>query len=287
MTIGTRPRSRTEFPHYADLHVHTTHSDGACSPGEVVWAAAGIGLNALAITDHDTVSALAVARPEALRAGVELVGGIEVSAEFQGREVHVLGHFVGDDDEGLRALCESMRSARASRLRGMVEHLAEHGLTVDLATLEGAFPRALLGRRHLAEYLVKSGQVADRRVVFAKYLGDHGPARVPKPLVPWREAIAAIRRAGGVAGLAHPSYDLKWSALEELAAGGLKALEVDWPGLAPNKSRRLRETADRLGLVPIAGSDFHAADRHGRWLGAVATPIDQLRRLQALHMSPD
>src|SRR5436190_8095215 len=105
----------------ADLHVHTTHSDGACSPGEVVRAAANVGLSALAITDHDTLSALAVARPEAARVGLELVPGIELTAEFEGREVHILGHFVRDDDPALSAATSALRTARVVRLRAMAD----------------------------------------------------------------------------------------------------------------------------------------------------------------------
>src|SRR3954447_8390130 len=101
-------------PKAADLHVHTTHSDGVCSPCEVVIAAGCVGLSALAITDHDTLSAIAVARPEASRLGLELIAGIELTAvDDRGREVHILGHFVRDDDPGLRATTEAMRVGRA------------------------------------------------------------------------------------------------------------------------------------------------------------------------------
>src|SRR3954451_2792309 len=126
----------------ADLHVHTTHSDGSCSPCEVVQAAARVGLTALAITDHDTLSAPAVARPEAARLGVELISGVELTAEHDGREVHILGHFVRDDDPALRAATDDLRRRRAERLRAMVERLGSLGLTIDLASLGRTFPRA-------------------------------------------------------------------------------------------------------------------------------------------------
>jgi 3',5'-nucleoside bisphosphate phosphatase len=272
--------SRSRCAVGADLHVHTTHSDGACSPGEVVRAAAGVGLAAVAITDHDTLSALAVARPEARRCGIELVGGIELTAESPGRELHILGHFIRDDDPALRAASAALRAARADRIRGMVLRLAELGLAVDLPALARAFPRATLGRRHLAEWLARTGQVASPRAAFAHYLGDDGPAQVPKPKLSWQEGIALIRRAGGVAGLAHPPYDLRERELQLLVEAGLGSLEVDGPGISPHRGRRLRAWADRLGLVPIAGSDFHAPDRPGRWVGAITTPDDVLKRLR-------
>jgi hypothetical protein len=278
--------ARDERAGAADLHVHTTHSDGVCSPCEVVIAAANVGLSALAITDHDTLSALAVARPEAARLGLELVEGIELTAEFQGREVHLLGHFVRDDDPALCAAVSALRTARAGRVRAMADRLADLGLSVDLDALARAFPRATLGRRHLADWLVRTRQVTSPRVAFARFLGDDGPAQVAKPRLPWAEAIALVRGAGGVAGLAHPPYDLREEALRTLADGGLKALEVAGPATTARLGRRWRDWADRLGLVPIAGSDFHAHDRPGRWIGSTTTPGPDLERLRRAAGSP-
>jgi 3',5'-nucleoside bisphosphate phosphatase len=265
----------------ADLHVHTTHSDGVCSPCEVVIAAAGVGLSGLAITDHDTLTAIAIARPEAARLGVELIGGVELTAEFEGREVHILGHFVRDDDPALRAATEALRLARADRLRAMAARLGELGLSVDLDALGRAFPRATLGRRHLGDWLWRTGQVASPREAFARFLGDDGPAQVPKPRLASGEAIGLIRGAGGVAGLAHPPYDLRERALRTLADAGLGAIEVAGPGINARLGRRFRDWAGPLDLVPIAGSDFHAADRPGRWLGAIRTPAEDVERLRA------
>ncbi len=265
----------------ADLHVHTTHSDGGCSPGEVVRAAANVGLAGLAITDHDTLSALAVARPEAARLGVELIAGVELTAEREGREVHILGHYVNDQDAELVASCLALREARARRIVAMAEKLEGLGFGVDLATLRSTFPRATLGRKHLADWLVRTGQVPSFREAFARLLGDGGPAEVPKPRLAWREAIGLIRRAGGVAGLAHPPYDLRASTLRELADAGLGSLEVGGLGIDPRLGLRWRTWADDFGLAPISGTDFHAADRPGRWIGAVSTTEVDLDRLRS------
>lgn len=265
----------------ADLHVHTTHSDGVCSPCEVVLAAAGVGLAALAITDHDTVSALATARVEAARLKLELIGGVELTCELDGREVHLLGHFIRDDDHSLLAAVRGLQVGRAARLQATAERLEEEGLTIDLELLRQTFPRAILGRRHLAEYLARTGQVASVREAFLRFLGDDRPACLPKPRLPAAEAIALIRGAGGVAGLAHPPFNLKHEALARLAGSGLGAIEVAGPGITNRLGRRFRDWAAELSLVPIAGSDFHAPDRPGRWVGAITTPAIDLERLRA------
>lgn len=281
------PRRRSPAPDpprkiaAADLHVHTTHSDGVCSPCEVVNAAASVGLTALAITDHDTLSALKVARPEAARLGLELVAGVELTAEYAGREVHILGHFVRDDDPALEAATHALRLARAERLGAMAARLRELGLSVDLEAIRRTFPRATLGRRHLADWLFKTRQVSGIREAFVRYLSDEGPAHVPKPRLAVAEAIALVRGAGGVAGLAHPPYDLRECVLRTLVEHGLGAIEVAGPAIDSTRGRRFRDWADRLGLVPIAGSDFHAADRPGRWLGSTTTPGADLERLRA------
>ncbi len=265
----------------ADLHVHTTHSDGGCSPSEVVRAAANVGLSALAITDHDTLSAIAIARPEAARVGVELIPGVELTAVRDGRELHILGHFVRDDDPELVAACTSLRAARASRIVEMTDRLEDLGLQVDLEALRQTFPRATIGRKHLADWRVKTGQVPGRREAFVRYLGDDGPAHVAKPRLAWTHAINLIRAAGGVAGLAHPPYDLRSNTLRELVDGGLGSIEVDGPGIDARLGRRWRTWADEMGLAPIAGTDFHTPDRPGRWVGAVTTPEADLERLRS------
>ncbi|WP_169978738.1 PHP domain-containing protein [Tautonia rosea] len=275
-----RPRPAPRVDRGADLHVHTTHSDGSCSPGDVVRAAATVGLSALSITDHDTLSALDVARPEADRLGIELIPGIELSASDDGREVHILGHFVDPDDPDLCEAAESLRRNRQERLDQMVARLAGCGLVVDPESLRRSYPRAALGRKHLADYLVRTGQVATHRQVFARYLGDDGPANVSKGGPTVAEAITLILNAGGVAGLPHPPYDFSLERLASYREAGLAALEVDGPGVDNRRSRRWREIADRFDLVPIAGSDFHAPDRAGRWVGAIATPADDLNRLR-------
>ena len=276
-----RRKARRLVRHGADLHVHTTHSDGACTPGDVVRSAAAVGLAALAITDHDTLTAIVPARLEAARVGIELVAGIELTAERDGREIHLLGHFIRPDDPDLVAATDDLRRARDERIIALADRLGELGLRIDLPYLRATFPRATLGRKHLADYLHKTGQVASFRAAFDRFLGDDGPAIVAKPRIPWREAIALIRGAGGVAGWAHPPYDLRWESLRALAEAGLGSVEVAGPGTTPKVSQRWRAWADELGLATTAGSDFHAPDRPGRWVGAITATSAELERLRA------
>ena len=191
-------------PGAADLHVHTTHSDGVCSPCEVVVAAARVGLGALAITDHDTVSALAIARPETAWWGIELISGVELTSEYEGRELHILGYFIRDDDPALVEAMAFLRCGRAERLRKMVAQLRALGFSIEEQALRRAFPRAVLGRRHVAEFLARTGQVTSLREAFLRYLGDGRPACVDKPRLEAARAIALIKAAGGVSALAHP-----------------------------------------------------------------------------------
>jgi predicted metal-dependent phosphoesterase TrpH len=263
----------------ADLHVHTTHSDGACSPCEVVVAAASVGLAAVAITDHDTVSALAVARPEADRLGVELVPGVEMTCEYQGREIHLLGYYFREHPSLLAAL-ERLRSDRAGRFVAMAARLEDLGMVVDLTAVRRCFPRATLGRRHLAEYLHKTKQASSVREVFDRYLADGKPAEVPKARLDAFEAVALVREAGGVVSWAHPPHTLRLESLRTLVEAGLTGIEAAGPGVQNRVGRRFRDWAAQLDLVPTAGSDFHAADRPGRRVGAYLCPQADLNRLR-------
>jgi predicted metal-dependent phosphoesterase TrpH len=260
--------------------VHTTHSDGILSPCEVVTAAARVGLSAVAITDHDTVSALAIARPEAKRLGVELVAGVELTCNLAGREVHLLGHFIRDDDPCLLDAMSRLRAGRADRLQAMAAKLKCQGLAVDPDAVRQTFPRAVLGRRHLAEYLAQTGQVASVKEAFARFLGDGRAAYLAPPRLDVLAAIALIRRTGGVAGLAHPPYNLPFGTLRKLADAGLRAVETAGPGISNRSGRRFREWAQALDLVSIAGSDFHAPDRPGRWVGSITVSLAELERLR-------
>ncbi len=264
-----------------DLHVHTTHSDGACSPGEVVRAAVSVGLSTLAITDHDCLSGWAAARGEAEYFGLELLTGVELTAELDDREIHLLGYGFDVGDAELVEACRRLRESRTERIEEMAERLAGIGLSVDVGVLRERHPRATLGRKHLADWLVASGQVPSAREAFGRYLGPGGLGDVPKLRLGWREAVEVLRSAGGLAAWAHPPYDLREATLKRLADGGLGGVEVDTPGASFAIRKRRRDWAEALGLVAVSGSDFHTPDRPGRWVGSITTGSADLARLKA------
>jgi predicted metal-dependent phosphoesterase TrpH len=239
----------------ADLHVHTTFSDGRYTPEQVIDLARRAGLSAVAVTDHDTLAGVAPARAAAAGRGVEVVTGVEISAEFEGRGVHLLAYFVDADDSGLSAALEGVRRDRAGRYLAMLGRLRECGVSI-----EERAPPASPGRRHVAELLVKAGKVATVREAFARYLHDGGRADVPKRALPAGEALALVRRAGGVAALAHPPYDFPREWLARLQKLGLGAVEAEFPGARRRLSHRLRDRAAELGLAVTGGSDCHGPD---------------------------
>jgi predicted metal-dependent phosphoesterase TrpH len=272
-----RSLARPRHAGRADLHLHTTASDGTYAPAEVVDLARRCGLSALAVTDHDTLAALPATRAAAAGSDVEIISGVEVTTVYRDRELHLLAYFVAEEDAPLAAALARVRASRAERFREMVERLRGLGVSVEEDERAGPAPDAL-GRRYLAELLVRQGRVSTVREAFARYLGDHGRVAVPKLMVPVAEALALVRGAGGVAAWAHPAYDCALEALRELTALGLGAVEVEYPGTRPTRSKELRSWAQALGLAVSGGSDCHGPGP--RPIGACTVSAEELEQLR-------
>ncbi len=262
----------------ADLHLHSMHSDGLYTPAQLVELAARSGLAAVALTDHDTLGGIAAARAAVRRQPVEVIAGVEITAEYRGKELHLLGHFVRPDDPPLLAALDRLRAHRSGRFHDMVERLRGFGIHLseeDLPAADGA-----LGRRHLAHLLVEKRRAGTVQEAFARYLRDDGRVAVPKLRLPVAEAIALVRGAGGVAAWAHPSYDGTREALVELRGLGLQAVEAYYPAYRPGRVRQLREWAAELGLAVTGGSDCHGPGQPRRSVGACTVSRQELERLR-------
>jgi predicted metal-dependent phosphoesterase TrpH len=240
-----------------DLHLHTTASDGKLSPRELVRAGRSSGLKALAVTDHDTVDGIAEAEEEAKAIGIELVPGIEVSANFGDAAVHVLGLFIHYREPWLERFFEEAKRRRIDRVHQIVGKLARLGLSIDPAEVFARSSHGTVGRPHVAEVLVARGVAASMSDAFNRYLGQGCPAFVGYEKVTLRDAVDLIRRAGGVASLAHPVLLGDDSLIPSMLSDRLQALEVFHKDHTPEKSREYSELAARLGLLASGGSDFH------------------------------
>lgn len=278
-TLLCQLAARGRYTGRADLHLHTTRSDGTYSPAQVVELARRGGLAALAITDHDTLGALPDARQAAIGSGLEVLAGAEITTEFQGRELHLLAYFVDPEDGPLTDALAWVRRQREERFREMVERLERCGVVLP-ARQEGKAEPEALGRRYLAELLVQSGQAGSVREAFARYLHDSSRFAVPKKRLPVEQAIGLVQDARGVSSWAHPSESCDRQSLAALRGLGLGAVEVAYPSVRRSRQLRLRGWAAELGLAVTGGSDCHGPGR--REVGCCtisAQELDQLRRL--------
>ncbi len=265
-------------PTRVDLHIHTTCSDGTYTPAQVVELARRCGMPALAITDHDTVAGVLPARLAA-NDDLEVITGIEITAHHNEQTIHLLGYFFDPEHPALVETLQRLRAIRTERFREMVQRLKNLGIDMD-GQIEEAANSDAPGRRHLAELMVESGQAGSVKEAFYRFLKDGGQAAVPYSGLPAEEAIGLIRAAGGVTSWAHPPKDGTVDYVRDLCDLGLQAVEVEFPGCRPRRSRELRTWASLLGLAVTGGSDCHGAADSRREIGAGGVNLDELENLR-------
>lgn len=249
-----------------DFHVHSTASDGALSPAEVVSAARDAGVGVLALTDHDEVSGIPEARARGAELDVEIVPGIELSVSEAGgtRQMHVLGLGIDCEAPALAARLIEFRETRATRARSILARLEELGIEVGFDEVRAIAGPGIVGRPHIARALVARHICMDEEEAFRRFLRRGRPAFVPREGLTARGAIELIHAAGGVAALAHPTLSIGVDApgglaafVARLVALGLDGLEVQHPQVSAGSRRRVRRLARRHGLLELGGSDFH------------------------------
>ncbi len=270
----------------ADLHLHTTASDGQLRPAELIELARKHHLNTIAITDHDTTDGLLEAQRAAEGSPV-IVPGIELSAEENEVDVHMLGYYVPADDKDFQAALVRFRSDRMSRGQGMVEKLAALGKPISWERVLELANGGSVGRPHVARAMVEAGHVESVNAAFDLYLHHGGPAYVARKRMSPEEAVALIHAAGGVAVMAHPGLVPDYlSMLERLVAAGLDGVEYNHPRNPATVKENVRAVALKHGLIMTGGSDFH---RPNDPIGAYTAPDDALlglrkrRGLRQLH----
>lgn len=273
------------FPHdlNVDLHMHSTASDGALCPADVIARAHGNGVQVLALTDHDTLAGQAEAREAAQSLGILYIHGVEVSVTWGGETIHVVGLHVDPGHEPLQHVLSSIQQGRQSRAQEMAARLVAHGLP-DVLEDAKALARNpdLISRTHFARALVAKGICPDMQSVFHSYLTPGKPGYTPHEWTSLTKAVGAIRGAGGIAVLAHPArYRLgaigHWALVDEFKTLGGTAVEVVTGSHSDTEARRYQRLAIEHGLHASLGSDFHAPGESRYDAGAVPPLPDATR----------
>jgi predicted metal-dependent phosphoesterase TrpH len=257
-----------------DLHCHTNYSDGSAGPIEILDQAIGLGLDALAITDHDTLGGYDCAKDEAQARSFDLLCGVELSTHFPSstRSVHLLGYFASDPGECFRAWLGGLQEGRRLRNVALLLRLRDLGMDISWDELE-AIGKNQIGRPHFAKLMLDKGFVASLPEAFHRYLAEGGLAWVDRDEPALEEALARVVNAGGVASLAHPvrinrsPSDLHL-LLAVLAQQGLEAMECFHPEHTPADTQLLLGLADKFDLVATGGSDFHGSYKPDVKLGS-------------------
>jgi len=260
----------------ADMHMHSTASDGSLSPREVVWAAAGKGLAAMSLTDHDSVEGLTEASEAAEEAGILLIPGVELTAyspagdpDAPEHEVHILGYFVDPGSSELLDELERLRRVRSERVEKIAERLEALCVPVSPAAVHLRAAGGAVGRVHVAQEMVRAGHCKCVQEAFDRYLAAGRPAYVCKEHLLPGEAIGLIHAAGGCAVLAHPgTCGLPEALPETLKGDGLDGIEVHCPAHSADDEARFMDLAKRLDLAITGGSDFHGSCKPSVEIGA-------------------
>ncbi len=273
-----------------DLHTHTHFSDGSVSPTALVELAHQQGVSILAVTDHDTTEGLPEAMEAAQHLPVEIIPGIELSTEFQGRETHMLGYFIDLADPEFQTRLEQLRATRFDRLHHILDRLHTLHVEVSLAEVEHVAGSGTIGRPHIAQILIEKGYVKGMKEAFDRFLGVRGAAYVRRIVPEAAEIMTWITDAGGIPILAHPYWeglgaDKTETSCQTLVDQGLRGLEVFYGTFSARQISINLNLARKFDLLMTGGSDFHGALKPeisvGTGRGSLRVPpklIDHLRQ---------
>lgn len=265
----------------ADLHVHTNFSDGTFSPEEVILEARKREISCIAICDHDCVDALEAAFAVAGREGVELIPAIELTAEKNGNEIHMIGYCIDRKNATLLDVAARMREIRIQRMREMVDRLKQCDVRIDADDVLRLSGKGSVGRLHIAYEIYNRGYTRYVGEAFKLYIGSGKPCYVGKFNLTPAEAIATISEAGGVPVLAHPGVIGGDELIPEYAKSGLKGIEVYHTDHTPEVESRYLKIADNLSLLVTGGSDCHGSGKGKVLLGRVTVEYSHVEKLKA------
>ena len=255
-----------------DLHTHTTESDGSFTPEELILEAKRVGLSAIAITDHDSISGIKKAAPIAAEHGIELIPGVELSTDYNGKEVHVVGLYVDIENEYFLSKIKEFKENRDSRNAIMVENLQKEGFSITMEELVAENPDCVITRANIARFLYEHGMIPTIQTAFEKYIGDNCKCYVNRFKITPMDGVRLIKEAGGTAILAHPLlYHMSDATLQkmvdEMKEAGLDGIEAIYCTYTPSEERQMKHFAQENHLLVSGGSDFHGTTKPNLNLG--------------------
>jgi 3',5'-nucleoside bisphosphate phosphatase len=268
------------MPDRANLHLHSTCSDGILSPSDIVALCAEHGLGVIALTDHDTDEGIGEARAAGMSHGIEVLSGIEISAIMPQREVHILGYGFEAGHPAITRYRARLRAERERRSAAMVEALQALGLDIDISDVHVEAGAGMVGRPHVARALVSRGHVENELDAFDQYIADGRPAYVAKRGLSARASIDLIHETGGVAVLAHPGQWTTDEEIRQLVDAGLDGIEVIHPSHQTYLAEYWMSIALRYGLIRTGGSDYHGSRPDEADPDAYTIPADWVERLR-------
>ncbi len=240
-----------------DLHIHTNYSDGKYPPSKVVKFALDAGVTHIAITDHDTVCGVREATEYGSQYGVEVIPGIEFSAIFEGRDVHILGYFIDYTSERVKNYLAKLKNQRESRAKKIVDKLNEMGYGINFARVKEIAQHGAIGRPHIAAALYEKGYIATKEEAFYGLIGNDDPAYIPKYEVSVPNAIRFLKENGAVVVLAHPGLIGDRDMVLRILEFDFDGIEVYHPRHSQSDTEFYKELADKKDLIITGGSDFH------------------------------
>jgi hypothetical protein len=264
----------------ADLHVHTNLSDGTFTPAEAVEGAINAGLSCIAITDHDCVDAIASAKKAVRSRDLEIIPGVEMTAQEKGREVHILGYFPDIKDERFLKRLKVIRQNRVDRVYKIVEKLKRYDICLDPEIIFELSGPGSVGRMHVASVLEQEGYVSSIKEAFNRYIGDKGPCYVSHYEITAKDAIAELKRVGAVVVYAHPQLMGGEDLIPKFMKYGLDGLEAFHSEQSKSVSRKFVEIAGEKGLLVTGGSDCHGLNKGRMLMGTVMVPYSFVEGLK-------
>ncbi len=266
--------------------MHTTASDGALTPPELVREAKARGLECIAVTDHDSTDGIEEAMAEGERVGVHVIPGIEMSTDIPRAEVHILGYYLKYRDAEFQGILQQLRDGRRERAERIVGKLADMGVVIPWERVQEVAGQGSVGRPHIAQVMVETGYVSSMVEAFTNYIGRNAPAYVERYKLTPMEAVGLIRKVYGLPVLAHPGEVVSLDTLlPQLISAGLVGMECYYGDYSPEAVEGLLALADEHGLIPTGGTDFHRVEGldHGpHHPGDTWVPWESVRRLKAL-----